>query len=158
MSRSAAPLRPGEFSEDDERFMRAALAEAEGALNRWEVPVGCVVVRDGEVVAAGSNRTNELRNVRRRDASSSHVFRLMSHPVTHHGENIVSDGNLGSSLLLVVTRRARGTPSSKPSTRFSSATATTLKPQVRRTKGSPRPSTDGILLLSFRPFVSELRS
>lgn len=60
----SAPLRPGEFSEDDERFMREALAEAEKALNRWEVPVGCVVVRDGEVVATGSNRTNELRNVR----------------------------------------------------------------------------------------------
>lgn len=44
--------------------MRAALVEAEGALNRWEVPVGCVIVRDGEVVATGSNRTNELRNVR----------------------------------------------------------------------------------------------
>ena len=42
--------------------MRAALVEAEGALNRWEVPVGCVVVRDGEAVATGSNRTNELRN------------------------------------------------------------------------------------------------
>jgi tRNA(Arg) A34 adenosine deaminase TadA len=60
----SAPLRDGEFSDDDERFMRQALVEAEGALHRWEVPVGCVVVRDGAVVAAGSNRTNELRNVR----------------------------------------------------------------------------------------------
>ena len=36
------------FDDADERWMRAALVEAEGALNRWEVPVGCVVVRDGE--------------------------------------------------------------------------------------------------------------
>ena len=50
------------FDDADERWMRAALVEAEGALNRWEVPVGCVVVRDGEVIATGSNRTNELRN------------------------------------------------------------------------------------------------
>jgi len=52
------------FSSEDERFMRLALEEAEGALARWEVPVGCVVVRDGRLVARGSNRTNELRNVR----------------------------------------------------------------------------------------------
>ena len=58
----ATTLRPDEFTDEDERWMRAALVEAEGALNRWEVPVGCVVVRDGEAVATGSNRTNELRN------------------------------------------------------------------------------------------------
>jgi len=52
------------FSSEDERFMRLALEEAEGALARWEVPVGCVVVRGGRLVARGSNRTNELRNVR----------------------------------------------------------------------------------------------
>mgnify|MGYP002634497317 FL=1 len=59
----ATTLHASEFTEDDERFMRAALEEAEGALNRWEVPVGCVLVRDGTVVASGSNRTNEKRNV-----------------------------------------------------------------------------------------------
>lgn len=64
----AETARASEFSEDDERFMRVALEEAEGALARWEVPVGCVVVRDGEVVASGSNRTNEKRNVRIRPA------------------------------------------------------------------------------------------
>ena len=74
---TAAPLRPGEFSSDDERFMRAALVEAEGALNRWEVPVGCVVVRDGQVVATGSNRTNELRNVR---SLNPDAFELSLHP------------------------------------------------------------------------------
>lgn len=29
-----------------------------------EVPVGCVFVRDGEIIAKARNRTNELRNVR----------------------------------------------------------------------------------------------
>jgi hypothetical protein len=78
---AAPPLRPGEFSADDERFMRAALVEAEAALDRWEVPVGCVVVRDGAVVATGSNRTNELRNVRlglRRTKSPSPFFSPLS--------------------------------------------------------------------------------
>jgi tRNA-specific adenosine deaminase 2 len=50
------------FTADDERHMRAALADATAALDRWEVPVGCVLVRDNEIVARGSNRTNERRN------------------------------------------------------------------------------------------------
>ena len=39
--------------------MRAALAEAEAACRSGEVPVGAVVVRDGEVVAVGRNRVLE---------------------------------------------------------------------------------------------------
>lgn len=35
------------------------------ALEEGETPVGCVVVRDGAVIAAGCNRTNATRNVRR---------------------------------------------------------------------------------------------
>ncbi len=42
--------------DDDERFMDAALAEARKAAARGEVPVGAVVVKDGAVVARGSNR------------------------------------------------------------------------------------------------------
>lgn len=41
---------------DDVKFMTAALAEAARAAKRGEVPVGAVVVRDGRVVARGSNR------------------------------------------------------------------------------------------------------
>lgn len=41
---------------DDERFMRSALAEAAKAAARGEVPVGAVVVRNGRIVARGSNR------------------------------------------------------------------------------------------------------
>jgi tRNA(adenine34) deaminase len=38
-------------------FMELALAEAEAAAKRGEVPVGCVVVQDGAVVARVGNRT-----------------------------------------------------------------------------------------------------
>jgi tRNA(adenine34) deaminase len=38
-------------------FMEMALAEARAAGERGEVPVGCVLVRDGEVVARAGNRT-----------------------------------------------------------------------------------------------------
>src|SRR3954451_1278912 len=39
----------------DEAFMRLAIAEAERALEHDDVPIGAVVVRDGEVIAAGRN-------------------------------------------------------------------------------------------------------
>jgi tRNA(adenine34) deaminase len=49
------------FFGKDEHFMRLALREAERALERDEVPIGALVVRDGEVVAAAGNE-RELRS------------------------------------------------------------------------------------------------
>jgi len=40
---------------EDETFMRAALALAEAAAGRGEVPVGAVVVREDEIVGRGAN-------------------------------------------------------------------------------------------------------
>ena len=40
----------------DERFMRAAIEEAKHACEQGEVPIGAVVVRDGEIIARASNR------------------------------------------------------------------------------------------------------
>lgn len=42
--------------EDDERFLREALALAEAAATAGEVPVGAVVVKDGVIVGRGANR------------------------------------------------------------------------------------------------------
>ena len=39
----------------DATFMRAALAQARAAAASGEVPVGAVLVRDGEIIAAGHN-------------------------------------------------------------------------------------------------------
>ena len=50
-SRLKAVMEPG-----DEHFMREALAEAERALLDGEVPVGAVVVLDGEIKGRGRNR------------------------------------------------------------------------------------------------------
>ena len=39
-----------------EEYMRQALALAEEAMAEGEVPVGCVIVRDGQIVGRGRNR------------------------------------------------------------------------------------------------------
>lgn len=46
--------------EDDEKWMRAALLLAEAAEAAGEVPVGCVLVSDGEVIGEGRNSPIEL--------------------------------------------------------------------------------------------------
>jgi len=45
-----------------ERFMRLALTEAERAAAEGEIPVGAVVVKDGEVIAAAHNRREQLND------------------------------------------------------------------------------------------------
>ncbi len=44
------------WSVDDETFMRAALAQASVAASVGEVPVGAVLVRQGEIIGRGLNR------------------------------------------------------------------------------------------------------
>lgn len=49
--------------QSDERFMRAALEEAEGAFKEGEIPVGAVVVSRGRIIARDHNRTERLTDV-----------------------------------------------------------------------------------------------
>jgi tRNA(adenine34) deaminase len=51
---------PAHFFPRDEYFMRLALREAERALEHEDVPIGAVIVRDGEVIGSGHNE-RELR-------------------------------------------------------------------------------------------------
>jgi tRNA(adenine34) deaminase len=48
------------FFPRDEYYMRLALREAERALEHDDVPIGCVIVREGEVIASARNE-RELR-------------------------------------------------------------------------------------------------
>ncbi len=45
-------------SEEDLRFMKAALSQAKKALALGEVPIGCVIVYEGRIIARGYNRRN----------------------------------------------------------------------------------------------------
>jgi len=49
----------------DESRMKAALKQAELALKRREVPVGCVIVYEGEIIARGGNDVNRTKNATR---------------------------------------------------------------------------------------------
>lgn len=40
---------------NDQQFMRVAIAEAEAALAHDDVPIGCVVTRDGIIIGRGHN-------------------------------------------------------------------------------------------------------
>ena len=50
-------------SSDDLRYMQLALSEAQKAFAMDEVPVGCVIVADGQVVGRGHNLTETLADV-----------------------------------------------------------------------------------------------
>jgi tRNA(adenine34) deaminase len=52
--------RPAHFFPRDEYFMQLALREAERAAEHDDVPIGCVITHEGEVVAAAPNE-RELR-------------------------------------------------------------------------------------------------
>ena len=57
-SRAAEPLGDGAQSlAVDEQYIRNALDLARDAAKRNEVPIGAVVVRDGTIIAAATNRT-----------------------------------------------------------------------------------------------------
>lgn len=50
------------FFPRDEYFMRLALREAERAMEHDDVPIGAVIVHDGEVLATGRNEREERQD------------------------------------------------------------------------------------------------
>ncbi len=50
-------------SEQDIHFMRMAIQEAQQAYRMGEIPVGCVIVADGQIIARGHNLTETLQDV-----------------------------------------------------------------------------------------------
>ena len=48
--------------EEDLVFMKRALMLAKESEEEEETPIGCVIVRDGKIIAEGRNRRNTLKN------------------------------------------------------------------------------------------------
>ena len=53
---------PEVSAETDEKFMREALRQAKKAYALREVPIGCVIVYEGKIIARGYNRRNTDQN------------------------------------------------------------------------------------------------
>ena len=47
---------------EDEKYMKAAIREAKKAYRLEEVPIGCVTVQKGKIIARGYNRRNTDKN------------------------------------------------------------------------------------------------
>ncbi len=47
---------------EDERYMKEALRQARNAYALMEVPIGCVIVYEGKIIARGYNRRNTDKN------------------------------------------------------------------------------------------------
>lgn len=50
-------------SSDDERFMALAINEAQKASSNSEIPIGCVIVSNGQIIGRGHNLTETLADV-----------------------------------------------------------------------------------------------
>ncbi len=48
-----------EIQKNDEFYMRKALSLAKKAYKNKDVPIGCVIVKDGEIISQGYNRRNK---------------------------------------------------------------------------------------------------
>lgn len=47
---------------EEERFMKEAIRQAKKARALKEVPIGCVIVSEGKIIARGYNRRNTDKN------------------------------------------------------------------------------------------------
>ena len=47
---------------EDEKFMKEAIKQAKKAEAIGDVPIGCVLVKDGQIIARGYNRRNTDKN------------------------------------------------------------------------------------------------
>ncbi len=47
---------------EEERYMKEAIRQAHKAWKLGEVPIGCVIVREGKIIARGYNRRNTDKN------------------------------------------------------------------------------------------------
>ena len=51
------------FTEEDTKYMRLALSGARAALEQGEIPVGCVIAKDGGVIASAHNLVRQTGDI-----------------------------------------------------------------------------------------------
>ena len=61
-SEFTSDLTPHTPNPDDVRFMRMALRQAQIAFDMKEIPIGCVIVKDGVVIGKGYNQVEQLKD------------------------------------------------------------------------------------------------
>lgn len=71
---------------EDERFMRMAFREAEKAFAEKEIPIGCVIVKEGVVIGKGHNQVEMLKD------ATAHAEILSIGTASNHLENWRLDG------------------------------------------------------------------
>lgn len=74
--------------DDDQRWMRLAIKEAELALAENEVPIGAILVKDDQMVLADHNRTRQNSN------ALAHAEKLIIDKITASGTKYLQDYTL----------------------------------------------------------------
>ena len=68
------------FTAEEKRyFMREALKEAQKSLAKEEIPIGCVLVKDGQIIGRGHNAREDLGNTRQTDSTAAHNAGFYGH-------------------------------------------------------------------------------
>ena len=64
LAKVGEPVEPRLSSDnsDDVKFMRMALRQAQIAFDMKEIPIGCVIVKDGVVIGKGYNQVEQLKD------------------------------------------------------------------------------------------------
>ena len=91
---------------EDEKYMKEAIKQAKKAAKIGDVPIGCVLVKDGQIIARGYNRRNADKTVLSLSLCQIHrmigvsVKLLVTLPVVRAGSNTDADGHLHLTLTL----------------------------------------------------------
>ncbi len=75
----------------DDTYMREALRQAKKAYGKMETPIGCVIVREGKIIARGYNKRNEKKNT----LAHAEIIAI------HKASRVVGDWRLEECILYV---------------------------------------------------------
>jgi Cytosine/adenosine deaminases len=77
-----------DYTNDDEKYMRMAIREAQKAFDEKEIPIGCVIVKDGVVIGRGHNQIEMLKDA----TAHAEILSSERQPVTSRGTQGTTGG------------------------------------------------------------------